>query len=398
MASASHLTQKKIRALQPKAGRQYVVWDGDLPGFGVRVSPAGAKSFILKYRLVSGRVRWKTLGRVKAVALEQARKRAKDDIGIVARGDDPLQHKDIARDAPTLGDVADRFLEHVEAHRKPATHRLYEQVINSHVRPKLGPVAMADVGTDDLLKLHHRLRATPYMANRVLAVTSALMNWAATAGYRGKGPHVNPCDGIPKYRERARKRYLTPAELLRVGCALRVAERREILSPGSIVALRLLLLTGARMSEILTLRWKDVDLQRAMLRLPDSKTGAKTVLLPAPAVEILKTWPKWASSPYVFPGEGHGKRKGRHRVNLADPWAWVRKRAKIPDVRVHDLRHSFASVAVSGGLTLPMVGALLGHTQAQTTNRYAHLMDDPLRAASDATAGTIAAALTRRPR
>jgi len=376
-----------------------VVWDGTIPGFGVRISPEGTRTFVLKYRLASGRVRWKTLGRFGTLPLDKARRQAKRDIGIVADGGDPLQQKDVAREAPTLGDVADRFLEdHVEAKRKPATLRLYRLVIDGHLRPRLGAMAIGEIGQDDLLKLHHRLRATPYMANRVLAVTSKLMNWAASAGYRGRGPHVNPCDAIEKFREHPRKRYLTPEELKRLGAALRVAERRQTMSPPAVAAIRLLLLTGARVSEILTLRWRDVDLNAGILHLPDSKTGAKTILLSTPAVDILKTLPRWAGSPFVFPGEGRGEKNGKHRVNLTDAWAWVRRRAKISDVRLHDLRHSFASVAVSNGQTLPIVGALLGHTQAQTTQRYAHLMLDPLRAASDATAGTIAAALNRRPR
>ena len=178
---------------------------------------------------------------------------------------------------------------------------------------------------------------------------------------------------------------------------LRIAERYDSIPPSAITVIRLLLLTGARVGEILSLRWSDVDLAAGALRLPDSKSGRKTVLLPAPAVEILQVWPRFVGSPFVFPGEGHGVRKGQHRVSLADPWAWVRRRARLADVRLHDLRHSFASVAVSHGETLPVIGALLGHSQPATTQRYAHLMDDPLRAASDATAATIATALARRP-
>ena len=393
------LTERRIADLD-LPDQRYVVWDETLPGFGLRLSPEGTRTFVLKSRLPSGRVRWKTLGRYGTVALEKARRQAKRDIGIVADGGDPLQQKDRARDAPTLGAVADRFLEdHVEARRKPATLRLYRLVIDGHLRPRLGAMAIGEIGPEDLLKLHHRLRATPYMANRVLAVTSKLMNWAATAGYRGQGPHANPCEAIEKFKERPRKRYLTPEELTRVGAALRIAERRQAMSPAAIAAMRLLLLTGARVSEILSLEWRFVDLKNGVLNLPESKTGAKAVLLNAPAVDILRAWPRHVGSPYVFPGEGRGdRRKGAHRVNLTDAWAWVRRRAKIPDVRLHDLRHSYASVAVSNGHTLPIIGALLGHTQAQTTHRYAHLMDNPLRAASEATGSSIAASLNRSKR
>jgi hypothetical protein len=236
------LTQSAIKEIQPRPGVQFVQWDRTLPGFGVRVNPQGTKTYILKYRLHTGRVRWKTIGRFEAMPLEKARKQAQTDIGIVASGKDPLVVKDAARDAPTLATVADRFLEdHVETRRKPATLRLYRLVIDGHLKPRLGAVPIADVTAEDILKLHHRLRATPYMANRVLAVSSKLFNWAATAGYRGPGPHVNPCAGIEKYRERPRKRYLTPQEMTRLGCALRVAERRKAMTPGAITAMRFIM-------------------------------------------------------------------------------------------------------------------------------------------------------------
>jgi integrase len=394
---AGRLTQRRLKAITPKPGVQFVAWDGALPGFGVRVSPAGTRSYVLKYRLASGRVRWVTLDRVGVISLEAARKRAKRYLGVVADGGDPLRLKDGARDAPTLAEVADRFLdEHVKARRKPATLRLYTLAIDGHLRPLFGTMAMADVGAAELVKLHHRLRATPYMANRVLAVASKLFAWAAQHGYRDG--RTNPCDGIERFPERARSRYLSPAELMRVGAALRVATQYESISPAAIAAIRLLLFTGARVGEILSLRWSAVDSAGGALHLADSKTGAKTILLNGPALEVLQGWPRFANSRFVFPGEGRAWRKGVHRVSLSKPWAWVRKRARLSNVRVHDLRHSFASVGVSNGQTLPIIGALLGHTQAATTQRYAHLMDDPLRAASAATGATMAAALGRRLR
>lgn len=396
MPATGHLTQRRIEALKPRAGARYVVWDGAIPGFGVRVGE-GKRTYVLKYRLVSGRTRWATLDRVGVVPLEKVRKRARRYLGVVADGGDPLRLKDGARDAPTFGAVADRFLEeHVDARRKPATLRLYKLAIDGHLRPRLAAMPIADVQATDILRLHHRLRATPYLANRMVAVASKLFNWAAQHGYRD--PHTNPCDGLEKFPETPRARYLSPAELLRLGAALRVAVRYKAISPAAIAAIRLLLFTGARVNEILSLRWSEVDLSGGALHLADSKTGAKTIVLNAPAIEVLRAWPTFAGSAYVFPGEGRGKRKGKHRVSLADPWAWVRKRARLRNVRPHDMRHSFASVGISNGQTLSVVGALLGHTQAATTQRYAHLMDDPLRAASAATGATIAAALERRPR
>jgi integrase len=399
VTATGHLTQRQIAELETRPAR-YVVWDGGIPGFGVRVSQ-GAKTFVLKYRLAGGRaarVRWATLDRVGVISLEQARTRAREYLGIVAGGEDPLRRKDLARNAPTVGAVADRFLkDHVAVRRKSATLRLYRLAIERHVRPLLGTVAIADVSRADVVRLHHRLRPTPIMANRVLAVLSKLMNWAEQQAFRE--PRSNPCRGVEKYREQARRRYLTPEEMKRLGAALRIAERWHAMSPTVIAALRLILLTGARVSEILSLRWREVDLARGTLQLPDSKSGRKTILLSEPAVDILAAWPRFTGSQYVFPGEGHGWRKGKHRVSLADAWTWIRRRARIPDVRIHDLRHTYASVGISSGQTLSVVGALLGHSQAATTQRYAHLMDDPLRAASNATGATIAAALgPRRPR
>jgi integrase len=394
--SVAHLTKRAIDALKAEPGARYVLWDESVPGFGVRVGK-GTRTYVLKFRLASGRVRWATLGRVDVITLDEARKRAKRDLGLVADGSDPLSHHDAARGAPTVSFLANRFLdEHVEARRKKTTQRLYTLAIEKHLRPRLGTIPIADVGAADIVRLHQRLRATPYLANRVLAVASSLMSWAEVHGYRPR--RSNPCDGVEKFPETARKRYLTTGELRRVGAALRVAERYGSMSPAALSAIRLLLYTGARLNEILSLKWAHVDIHNGALLLPDSKTGAKTILLNPQALEVLKARPKFAKSPYVFPGEGHGKRKGQHRVSLADPWAWVRKRARLRDVRVHDIRHSFASVGVSNGQTLPMIGALLGHSQAATTQRYAHLMADPLRAASDATGATIATALERKGR
>ncbi|MEO8680670.1 MAG: tyrosine-type recombinase/integrase [Vicinamibacterales bacterium] len=406
MASTGQLTQRSIADLTARSGSRYVVWDGGIPGFGVRVSD-GAKTFILKYRLASRRTRWATLARVGVMTLEQARTLARAYLGALAKGEDPLRRKDLARTAPTVAEVADRFLKEyvgVRAKRapdapirsglKPSTRRLYVLAIDTHIRPSLGTVAIADVSLADVLRLHQQLRGTPVMANRVLAVCSKFMTWAEQHEYRTQ--RTNPCRGIRKYKEEARRRYLTPREMTRLGAALRIGERWHAMSPTAVTAIRLLLLTGARVSEILSLRWAEVDLVRGALRLPESKTGRKTILLSPPAVAILDVWPRFGGSPYVFPGEGPAWRKGDHRVNLTDAWRWIRRRAKIADVRLHDLRHSFASVAVSSGQTLPMIGALLGHKEAATTQRYAHLMDDPLRAASDATAATIAAAIAPR--
>jgi len=387
-------TEARLEALGARA-TQYVTWDVEPTGFGVRVSPGGAKTFVFVYRNRFGRVRWKTLGRVGDLSLEAARRRARVDAGLVNDDKDPLAVRDAARGAVTFGQVADRFLEdHVDARRRASTARHYRQAIETHLRPRFGARAIAEIAARDVLKFHHALKATPMQANRVVAILSSLCSWAVRAGYL----ESNPCVGaIEKYRERPRRRYLTPAEFKRLGAALRVGERRGRVTPAAAAAIRLLLFTGMRRGEVLSLRRDAVDLQQRVLRLADSKTGPRVIVLNAAAVDVLKTWPTFAS-PYVFPSETRrdDAPDTPHRVDLNKPWAWLRRRARLADVRLHDLRHAFASVAVSGKQTLPIVGALLGHTQPATTARYAHLLDDPVRAASEATGATIAAAVGRR--
>lgn len=392
---AKNLTIKTIDGLAPKAGKQYVKWDAELKGFGVRVSPAGAKTYILKYRLPSGRVRWKTLGRVDKVALEKARKHAQEDIGLVARGQDPLETIDAARDAVTVKTVGQRFLEdYVIARRKPSTVRQYRDAINSQIVPFLGARPITEVGHADAVRLHESLRKTPIQANRVVAVLSKLVAWSMTKGrYRPAGP--NPCRGIEKYPERRRKRYLTPDEYARIGRALRSAA----IQPAPKTAIELLLLTGARPAEVASLQWAHVDLRAAALNLPDSKTGAKVIHLSPPAVRLLKRWPRFEKSQYVFPGNGR-KKKGEHlhASTLTHTWEDLRTAAKLEDVRLYDAcRHSFASVAVSQhGLTLAQIGAQLGHSQPATTARYAHLHDEIAKQHAAEIGGSIAAALRRR--
>lgn len=395
MATA-RLTNRTIKALRPKPNEQFVVWDSEVHGLGVRVSPAGTKTFLLKYRLHSGRGRWKTLGRFGDIALPRARKLAKDDIGIVARGGDPLSEKDAARDAVTIKTVAERFLsEHVEARRKPSTLRSYKQVIEQHIVRVLGSVPIADLTTADAIRLHQRLQKTPYQANRALAVLSKLVAWAASAKLRQPGP--NPCHGIEKFPEQKRRRYLSEAEYARVGKALRSSK----LAPAPKAAIELLLLTGARPQEVATLKWEHVDLRGAALHLPDSKTGRKDVFLSPPAVRLLKRWPRF-SADFVFPGNArrHKDAEHLHASTITHAWAELREAAGINNCRLYDAaRHSYASVAVSQhGLSLVEVGAQLGHVQTQTTARYAHLSAERAKENATAVGSSIAAALKKRVR
>jgi integrase len=240
----------------------------------------------------------------------------------------------------------------------------------------------------DIEKVHHSLKEKPYQSNRVLAILSKFFNWAENQGYCANGS--NPCRHVEKYREEKRERFLSEDEMKRLGDALNEAEELKTTSPWIVAAIRLLAFTGARLSEIRTMKWDYVDLERGTVRLPDSKTGKKTIYLNEQAIDVLEKIPRLEGNPYVI----CGNIPGAHLINLQKPWRRIRKAAGLEDVRIHDLRHSFASAAVAGGMSLPMIGALLGHSQPQTTARYAHLGQDPLLAASDAVGNRISNALS----
>jgi integrase len=216
------------------------------------------------------------------------------------------------------------------------------------------------------------------------------MTWAEDQGYRPEG--ANPCQRVQRYKENKRERFLTREELARLGAALDRAEAERITGPYAIAALRLLIFTGARLNEIMTLEWSHVDLERRMVFLPDSKTGQKPLTLNDAALKVLKELPKFANNPHVIVGH----RYGSHLVNLQKPWQAIRTLAGLEAVRIHDLRHTFASVAVASGGSLPVLGRQLGHTQPQTTQRYAHLADDPVRQLTQATGEVLDAALRQR--
>jgi integrase len=286
--------------------------------------------------------------------------------------------------APGTSLKAERFLEeHVASKAKDRTYTEYKRLVERIISPELGRLKVDGVRSSDIERLHLAFRATPYQANRLLALLSKMFNWSGRRGER------NPCIGIERFAEQKRRRYLSSAELARLGAALIRAEEEKLTSPYVVAAIRLLVFTGARLTEILTLRWDHVDLERGLLNLSDSKTGAKSVYLNSAARELLATLPRLEGNPFVVPGE----RKGRHLVNLEKPWRRVREIAQLPDVRLHDLRHSFASIGAGAGLGLPVIGALLGHAQPATTARYAHLASDPLQQAADLIGQRLVAAM-----
>lgn len=309
-------------------------------------------------------------------------------LGEIATGRDPAHDRSAAKADHSVAMALDQFMvEHVRPKLKTSTAREYERTARLYVVPRLGRRPVGEIKRQDIAKLHHELRGTPYQANRMLALLSKFFGWAERHGLRPEGS--NPGRHVEKYREERRERFLSQVELARLGDALRKAEQDKSCSPWVIAAIRLLTFTGARLSEILTLRWEHVSEEHGCLMLPNSKTGRKAIHLSPPALDVLHTIPRLEGNPYVICGE----RLGRHLVNLEQPWRRIRAAAKLDDVRLHDLRHSFASVAASGGQSLVLIGKMLGHSQPATTARYAHLADDPVKAASDAVGRDIAAAM-----
>jgi len=387
--STQRITKRSVDAARPRDTDSYL-WDYDLSGFGLKVTPAGRKVYLVQYRLGGrkGRTRRVTIGNHGVLTPEQARTQAKRLLGEVAAGRDPAADQEKAKGEKTLGAVLDQYMqEHVQAKLKKATIEEYHRLVRLYIKPHLQRRMIVEVSRSDVARLHHNLRDKPYQANRVLALLSALFNWAEKHGLRPDGS--NPCRHIQKYREQKRERFLSHSELAQLGKALVQADKEKNCSPWVLAAVRLLALTGARLSEILTLRWDYVSLEHGLLLLPDSKTGKKAIHLNAPAVALLMGLPRIEGNPYVICGE----KPGRRLVNLEKPWRRLRKAAGIEDVRLHDLRHSFASVAAMGGMSLPLIGAMLGHGKSSTTARYAHLANDPVKAASEAVGRRIASAL-----
>lgn len=365
-----------------------IIWDERLAGFGARRLPSGRIVYAVKYRAgktARARQRWVTIGAHGAPwTPDTAREKAKRLFGNVAEAQDPAATREADKEAKTVAEVGELYLtDHIEPRRKGSTAKVYRDILERLVKPRLGQLRAREVQPNDIDGFHGDLKGTPTQANRATRFLSAMFNWAIRQRYRPAGN--NPVKGVELYPEKARDRFLSDAELSRLATAIEAEKDPYIRG-----AVRLLLFTGARLGEILTLKWKHVDLAHACLRLPDSKTGARVIHLNAPALELLNTLPRLDGNPYVIVG---AKDKA-HLVNLEKPWRRIRARAGLDDVRMHDLRHSFASVAATGGMSLPMIGKLLGHSRAETTHRYAHLAADPVKAAGEAIGARIAAAMS----
>ena len=378
--AVARLTKRILEAAEIKA-KDYFIFDDELPGFGLRVMPSGRKIFVLQYR-VGIKSRRCTLGQYPVLTVEQARIAATRTLASVRDGHDPSGEKKLLAAAPTVRDLVQRFKDmHCAVHLKPKTRERYINLLDKYILPELGNFKIADVTRAHIAQLHHAMVKRPTNANRTLMVISKMFNLAELWGLRQDG--TNPCRHLKKYRESKRERYLSADEIRRLGDTLCMAEEAKLSSPYAVAAFRLLILTGARLGEIQFCKWEYVDLDRSIIRLPDSKTGAKFIHLGRVAIDLLSQLPRKADNPYVICSD---HKPGEPIYDLQTTWQKIRKWAGLDDVHIHDLRHTFASNAVAMGMSLPMIGRLLGHTQTQTTARYAHLALDPvLEAASKVT-------------
>lgn len=392
--AGQRITKTIVDGLKPGE----IIFDDRVTGFGVRCQRA-AKVYVVKAR-VKGRQCWLTIGRHGAPwTVDGARAKAKALLGEIASGGDPATVRDHEKAAGTFAEFAVRYLDEYAATKKKASSAGSDRSnLALNILPALGRRRLVDIDRRDVLKLHHDLRGKPGAANRCLSLLSKMFNLAESWGLRPE--NSNPVRHVGRYPERKMERYLSSAEMAALGAVLKRAETERIgkrkdqvgaggENPYLIAAIRLLSLTGARRSEILTAKWEYLDAERAVLRLPDSKSGAKAVPLGAPALEVLSRLPRVEGNPYILPGHV----RGQHLRYVDEFWKAARKAANIKNCRLHDLRHSFASVGAARGDSLLLLGKLLGHAQPQTTARYAHLGADPVRAAADRISGTIAAAL-----
>lgn len=391
------------------SGARIAIWDPDLKGFGLRVTAAGVKTFVVRYRVGGGRAgveRLHTIGRYGPLTAERSRELARLALADVAAGGDPQGGRAKARAEMTVASLCDLYLAEGCGTKRAITIYTDKGRIERHIKPLLGRKRVSDLSRADLERFLADVAAGKTAtvektkkqgkavvtggqgaATRALGLLGAIMAFAVARKLRAD----NPAQGVKRFADKKCERFLSPAELGRLGTVLEAMEAEGVHPYGPAIV-RLLAFTGARRSEIATLKWREVDLERGALRLETSKTGQKALNLSPGAAAILAGLTPVSGTPFVFPASrGAGNYQG-----VAKVWIKARDRAGLADVRLHDLRHTFASFGAGGGFGLPVIGALLGHRHAATTARYAHLADDPLRKANDWIGGEIGAALDRR--
>lgn len=402
------ISKRTVDSLKPGN----IVWDSVVTGLAVRCQKK-AKVFTLKYRF-AGQQQWYSIGKHGSPwTVDDARTEAKRLLGLVADGVNPAEVKDYESKDITVSALCDMYLAEAPTlllkrknrPKKASTIAIDRSNIESHIKPLIGKRQIRSITKNDVermqqdiargetatkgVKTRPRGRAVvkggPATAARSVKVLGAVYTYSIDKKGLLK---ENPVNGVVVAETKNRERFLSTEELARLGGALEASEKEGV-NPTAIAAIRALIFTGARRNEILGLRWKWCDFERRQIRLPESKTDAKTIPLAAPALDLLSSLPRIQGNPFVFPAAS----ASGHFVGLRKIWEQIRARAGLDDVRIHDLRHSFASVAVAGGDSLYLVGKVLGHRQAKTTEKYAHLSDDPVLAVAERAANTIAAAM-----
>ncbi len=384
-------------------------FDDDLTGFGLYRTTTGTGTWFAEFRPVAGGAKKRMkLGRVGTLKPNEAREAARKAIAHAGLGKDLAKDRSDERASVSVRLLVSTYIEEfVAVNKKASSAEFYRTIAKKHIDPRIGTNKAVTLTRVDVQRAHSQMsKEAKISANRAMKLLSAAYGWGGKNGYVPEG--MNPARGVDLNKEAGRERFLSTDEMQRLGEAMIEAEtmgfevnagdskhapkgQRVKMHPSVTGAIRLLMLTGMRLREVLNLKWTEADLERGLLFLPDSKTGRKTVVLSAPAVEILKDLPRVGI--YVIAGESAGLDDEKPRADLKRPWAQITKRAALPGLRIHDLRHSFASVGAWSGLGLPVIGKLLGHSDAKTTQRYAHVDVDSSRRAADAIAGQISAAI-----
>lgn len=382
------LSEKTVAALPiPPKGNKVFYFAGDRVqgkvaprGFGVRVTAAGSRAFIMNYRNAEGASKRYTIGSCNDWTVLKAIIEARAVRQRIDRGEDPLANREEIREAPTVGDLIDRYERDHLPRKRESSQRDDKAMIKKIIRPKLANRKVASVQYGDVDRLHQSLRETPYRANRAIALLSKMFALSIRWGMRPD----NPCKGIERFQESKRRRYLSVDEIKRLSATLATYENQQAAN-----VVRLCLLTGCRRGEALGAKWEQLDLDAGVWTKPGATTKQKTehqAPLSGAAIALLKGVYQEAcgddekpGSEYVFPGRW----PTAPLSEIKDEWNDIRTAAKIEDVRLHDLRHTYASILASAGQSLPVIGALLGHSQPATTARYAHLFNDPLKKATD---------------
>jgi integrase len=394
------LTKRSVEGLEASGDARLVFYDTEITGLCVRVS-CNSRAFYYVYRAEKGRgaaPKWLRLGTFPTMTVETARQKAKAMAAAVQLGGDPAQELKERKLAESMKALLHKFFdEHVSKLKKSSEHS-YTNLVEKFVIPPIGKMKVEDIQFSHIAKLHSSMNKTPYNANRTIAILSKFFNWCELHGYRER--NSNPVKGITRYKEYKRQEFMGEYELSLLGKAISDMEKTwydrqdkkirrqkgesvDTITPQSAAAIRLLMFTGARLGEILSLEWDNLNLEKGVARLQDSKTGFKILKLPTPAVAILDSLPK--ISHWVFPATS----ASGHQVDLKCAWTHVLHQAGLTGWRIHDLRHAFASVMVNSGASLPVVGKILGHTQVSTTARYAHLEENPAHAAAEKAAALI---------